>query len=218
MGIPTDFSNASLSGFSVSSAKLVKIEQQYKGVKGKNFLSRNGGNFVRIDDPRAVDSDGLRESDAKNASINLSTENSWLPRIHADGTLTYGGRGAWLECTDVKIPKDKRLWFCYAFLRFASLPTNAFAALLLFPNNDTKAAPLPPYWISSVKDMQESMGGINQTGWTECFVEIDNNKDFQGTIRWVVSTGHNVTGHSSIPDNTRYARPGCLLIDAIDIR
>lgn len=37
MGIPSDFSNTGLTGFKVSSTKLVKIEQQYKGVRGKNL-------------------------------------------------------------------------------------------------------------------------------------------------------------------------------------
>lgn len=218
MGIPSDFSDTGLTGFNVSSTKLVKIEQQYKGVKGKKFISPGGGKFVRIDDPGAVDSNGLRTTDASNTSISLETGNTWLPRLHADGTLTCGGKCAWLECTNVTIPKNKRLWFRYAFLRFSSLPADSFSVLLCFPNDDTSVPPLPPYWICSVKELQENRGNINQTDWTECFVEIDKNADFHGTLRWVVATGHNLADQNSIPDNTRFTRPGCLLIDAIDIR
>lgn len=222
MSIPANFCKA-LTGLCGSSDKLVKTEQQYKGARGYAFLPCHSRQyFIRIDDPRAIDSDGLRESDANNASMDLIKE-SWLPRRYADGTLTYGGKGAWLECRDVVIPKDKRLWFRYAFLRFSSLPLDVMAALLLFPNNDTNATPLPPYWICSVKDLQENMDNVNQTGWTECFAGVDRDKDFRGTLRWVVTTGHNVTGHnvagqSSTADNTRFAGPGCLLIDDIDIR
>lgn len=219
MGIPSDFSNKGVAGFNVSSATLVKIEQQYKGVKGKTFTSPGGGKFVRIDDPRAIDSNGLRTVGADSASTSLlGTENTWLPRLHADGTLTYAGKCAWLECTNVTIPKNKRLWFRYAFLRFSSLPADSFSVLLCFPNDDTSVPPLPPYWICSVKELQENRGNINQTDWTECFVEIDKNADFHGTLRWVVATGHNLADQNSIPGNTRFTRPGCLLIDAIDIR
>ncbi len=214
MGIPTDFSNASLSRFEVSSPRLVKIEQEYKGARGKKFFPCNNGNFVRVDDPRAIDSNGVRRSDVLGDAQSLEDEMNWLPHVHPDGTLTYGGNSAWLECRDVHIPKDKRLWFRYAFLRFSSLPCDAFAVLLCFPNNATGIKPLPPYWISSVKDLTNA----NQTDWIECFVEVDNQNDFNGTLRWVVSTGHNVVDRNAIPDNTRFARPGCLLIDAIDIR
>ncbi len=214
MGIPTQFSDGSLTGFKLSSSKLVAVENQYDGLRGKLFTPCNGGRFVRIDDPRAVDSDGLRTPEAQAAAKDL-TNVDWLPRIHPDETLTYGGKGAWLECQNVHVPKDKRLWFRYAFLRFGSLPTNVFAALLAFPDN---ADPLPPVWVYDVKQLEESQFGANQTEWTECFVdEINASADFLGTLRWVVGTGHNVADKQAIPDGTRFARPGCLLIDEIDI-
>lgn len=217
MGIPSNFSDEGLSGFHVSSSKLVTIEQQYES-ENRECVVSDEGCFVRIDDPRAIDSDGLRLPEAKNAAISLVAEKNWLPRVHSDGTLTYGGRGAWLECRNVLIPKNKRLGFRYTFLRFASLPTNAFAVLLFFPNDNTSATPLTPHWICCVKDLQQDKGGIYQTGWTEDLVKIDCSGDFQGTVRWIVSTGHSVSDQGVIPDNTRFARPGCLLIDAIDIR
>jgi len=216
MGIPSDFSNKGLSGFHVSSSKLVKIEPHYQNAAGQSVTSSHESCFVRIDDPHAIDSNGMRLPDAKNAAISLVHE-SWLPRNHPDGTLTHGGKGAWLEYQNVLIPKNKQLWFRYNFLRFASLPTNAFAALLFFPNGDTNTAPLAPHWICCVKDLQQDQGGIYQTGWTEASVPVNYGSDFTGTVRWIVSTGHSVTSSSSIPDNTRFARPGCLLIDAIDI-
>lgn len=215
MGIPTQFSDGSLAGFTLSSNKLVGVENQYNGIRGKLFTPCDGGRFVRIDDPRAIDSDGLRTLEAQGVAKDL-TNVAWLPRTHPDGTLTYGGKGAWLECQNVSVSKEKRLWFRYAFLRFGSLPTNAFAVLLAFPGN-TDANPLPPYWICSVKHLEEEQIGANQTEWTECFVEIDPGADFCGTLRWVVGTGHNVADAQAIPDGTRFARPGCLLIDEIGI-
>ncbi|WP_295625506.1 hypothetical protein [uncultured Nitrosomonas sp.] len=219
MGIPSNFSHKGLAGFHVSSSKLVAVEQQYQNAEGGYIVSPKGKCFVRIDNPRAANSDGLRQPDADNAAYSLTEEKNWLPRIHPDGTLTHGGKGAWLECRNILIPENKCLWFRYAFLRFASLPTNTFAALLFFPNDDTSAAPLlPPHWICCVKDLQQDRGGIYQTDWTEDSVRIDYDGDFQGTVRWIVSTGHSVTDRGAIPNNTRFARPGCLLIDAIDIR
>lgn len=214
MGIPTKFSEESFAGFKLSSSKLVGMESQYSGIQGKLFVPCNGKRFVRIDDPRAVDSDGLRTPEAQVAAKDL-TNVTWLPHLHPDDTLTYGGKGAWLECQNVSVPKGKILWFRYAFLRFGSLPANAFAALLALPEN---ADPLPPVWIFDVKQLEEEQFGANQTEWTECFVnEINSNGDFFGTIRWVVGTGHNVADKQAIPDGTRFSRPGCLLIDEIGI-
>lgn len=211
MGIPSNFNDEGLSGFHVSSHKLVAIEQQYKNAEGKYVVSPAGKCFVRIDDPRAIDSDGLRQLEINNAAISLVEEKNWLPRVHPDAMLTYGGKCAWLECRNILIPENKCLWFRYAFLRFSSLPTNAFAALLFFPNDDTSAAPLlPPHWICCVKDLQQDSGNIYQTGWIEDSVKIDYNGDFKGTVRWIVSTGHSVTDQGATPDNIRFARPGCL--------
>ncbi|MCA9470973.1 MAG: hypothetical protein MRJ96_15955 [Nitrospirales bacterium] len=215
MCIPTTFTSSKLDGFKLSSDTLVKLHKTYKGSRGKVFCPVDGGRFVRVDDPRAVDSDDMRTLTADQAAMDL-TQLPWLPRIHQDGTKTFGGKGAWIECQDVEIPKDKRLWFRYAFLRFDAFPTNAFAALVAYPKNNIHE-PLPAYWISDVKDLEETHNGANQTQWTECFVEIDPNTDFVGTLRWVVGTGHNVE-EDGIPNNTRFASPGCLLIDAIDVR
>jgi hypothetical protein len=214
MSIPTNFSEESLADFKFSSNKLVGTERQYSGLRGKLFVPCEGKRFVRIDDPRAVDSDGLRTPEAHAAAKDL-TNVAWLPHLHPDDTLTYGGRGAWLECQNVGVPKGKALWFRFAFLRFGSLPTNAFATLLAFPDG---ADPLPPVWIFDVKQLEEDQFGANQTEWTECVVsDISASADFLGTIRWVVGTGHNVADKQAIPDGTRFARPGCLLIDAIGI-
>lgn len=214
MGIPTNFSEESLADFKFSSNKLISTERQYSGHRGKLFVPCDGGWFVRIDDPRAIDSDGLRTPEAQ-AAANDFTNVAWLPHLHPDDTLTYGGKGAWLECQNVNVPKGKTLWFRYAFLRFGSLPANAFAALLAFPAG---ADPLPLVWIFDVKQLEEDQFGANQTEWTECFVnDINASADFLGTIRWVVGTGHNVADKQAIPDGTRFARPGCLLIDEIGV-
>jgi hypothetical protein len=228
MGIPSKLSLAGLSKFRVnncyiSSEHLVGIEHQYKNAEGKSVESPEGGCFVRIDDPNRIDSDGLRLKEADAAAESFVEEeepswnqSKWLPRIYPNGMQTWSGKGAWLECRDIQISVNKSLYFRYDFLRFSSLPTNAFAALLFFPQGDTNAPPIQIHWICCIKDLQQDKGDIYQTGWTEDSVKIDGNGDFCGTVRWIVSTGHFLPKHE-IPNNTRFVRPGCLLIDAIDI-
>lgn len=213
------FEQGTLQGYSHSprttnnGLELVEVHKNFQ-IFGLDIQAPEGQFFARLDHPEAVNEDGAREKNNEFHAEDLTN----LSFPHADGHKTRLGTGAWLDCPNVTISKGECLWFWYRFLRFGESRNghNAIALLLLYPHNNTQNSPARKILICDNRKL-ENENKATDSGWVQRSVTISSTREFSGTVRWVMATGHLVPPGGRV-DHRRFGLPGTLFLDLIDIR
>jgi len=192
---------------------LVEVHKHFR-IVGIDVPAPEGQFCARLDHPEAVDEDGARKKNNEFHAEDLTN----LSFRHADGHKTRLGTGAWLDCRNVTSSKGECLWFWYRFLRFGETRNghNAIALLLLYPHNNTQNSPARKILICDNRKL-ENQNDATDSGWVQRSVTISSTRDFVGTVRWVMATGHLVPRGGRV-DNRRFGLPGSLFLDMIEFR
>jgi hypothetical protein len=214
------FESGDLSGY--LSNGLVTAERFFRDDEyGDQYHPLDGQFFARLDDPRsfrpseptlpyAVTFDGERTTAAKNAAA----DTGYIKLPHDDGSVTHGADGAWLEFTET-IPKTSALWLRFAFIDYDVMPYNDFAVLeATFADGTLERTIICDIASVAVHRLRRNTANF----WDTFFWQPK--KNFNGTLRVVMSNGQmrrTASGRGSRPTIERFARPSCLLIDALDV-
>lgn len=211
-----DFS-AGFSGFDTQG--LVSLHSHWVGrISSRPYTSANGQFFVRIDDIRNID---LTDETRLNPDLSVIDIDYKYP--NGNGTWTYGGDGAYLECQGVTIPAGQGLSFNFQFIAgdTTSRGGNDFAVILAYPNDDLTVVPKSKvfYDIRKLRKGNPRRLQTDNENW-QVFNSWNPTNDatgFSGTLRWVMMNGQIRRNKSDQPTLALNARPSCLLIDFIDI-
>ncbi len=184
------------------------LEAQFTGRRGRIVRPLGGfGQLLRLDSPRAVDSNGVRNNNVQAANVAAI-----IPPIDHGGAKTFPGDGAWLECNHVTIPAGSSLRFHWGFLRFDGLPSNDFCVF------EPEGAPLVP--LMQIFDL-EMNGNANQTQGPGGHVWIEHiwtpPGGFSGRLRWIVANAELVLNAHGPPTGLEFVRPSAMVLCGLDM-
>ena len=205
-----DFSFSNATDLKTSSSTLIKFSASFD-FNHECIESPDGGLCAQLDHPEKVDEDGVRKLINTFDGMDLTA----ISFPHPNGNRTHCGTGCWLEFNNATIPAGKSLHFVYRFFRSGSSLNghNAIALILTYPDGDTSKTPSEKFLICDNAHLKNAA----DSEWQQKSLTINGANDFQGTVRWVMATGH-LIGRNGRPDDRRFAFPGSLFIGNIEVR
>lgn len=208
MAIPADnwnFQKGDLSGYTHQGR--VGVAQELRGLVNRKYLPFSSPYMAYIDDPWSADStDGTR---TQSRNLAPAWDGGGLQIPNRDGTLTFAGDGAYLECPQVVAQRGQQLCFWYVFIGCDSLDCNDFALLELRPPG---AAP-ERVLICDIQMLERLNPGkpTQSREWVQFVYPFA--QDFSGDVRWVVCNGK-----VGLPGSAEaLAWPSSLLLDNIQL-
>ncbi len=189
---------------------ICQIAKQFSAFnESRVYLPVSGSYFAVLDDPRDIDGDGARTTEA--AAYPPADTTQWSLTPDADGRTTLGSDGAILQCEAVTIEPGQALWFHWAFARFDWSPANDFAVFEAYADHALDQPPL--YHVTLVQSLELERQNRWSTEWQ--VYSWRPAMPFTGTVRWIVSNG--LSTSIPLPRPGGKARPSALLLDCVKI-
>lgn len=185
-----------------------KIAESFKTLhRNHTFQPVRGKFFAQLDDPLDITPKGVR----KPGGVPPANLSHLTIKPDSAGRITRGVDGSVLECPNVTIKSGQALWFHWAFARFDSPPYNDFAMFAAYLPGDVDFVN-PVFDTCLVQSLVLESQARSYTDWQAYSWRPE--KEFFGTLRWIVANGISTTNGSTVGGS---ARPSALLIDCIEL-